>query len=51
MIGPRILFVATLGWIVVGKNNLSSLWLYGQIFQASFEFLFENLLSVRVMYG
>ncbi len=32
MFGLAIPFVATLGWIAIGQNGLSSLWLYGQVF-------------------
>jgi hypothetical protein len=51
MVGPCISFVATLSWIAVGEDNLNSLWLYGQTFQASFEFFFEKLLSICLVYG
>jgi hypothetical protein len=50
MVGPHIMFVATIAWIVVNQDDSSSLWPYGQIFKALFEFVFEKLLLVRLVY-
>jgi hypothetical protein len=51
MVGPWISFVATFSWIAIGQNNSSSLWFYGQVFEASIKFIFEKLLLVPLVYG
>jgi hypothetical protein len=51
MVGPHITFVANVAWIVIGIDGSCSLWLYDQIFKALFEFLFEELLLVFLVYA